>query len=76
MIKHYRLLLLSIVGLLVSSLAHAEQYSVLLFSKTAGWHHESILQGVTAIRNLGQLHDFNALIPEAPAATFPIRLTK
>jgi len=41
MIKHSRLLVLSLLGLLATTAAHAEQFSVLLFSKTAGWHHES-----------------------------------
>lgn len=47
---------------------HAEQFSVLLFSKTAGWHHESILEGVKAIRGLGQLHDFNVFWTEDATA--------
>lgn len=42
-----------------ASHASAEQFSVLLFSKTAGWHHDSINAGVTAIQGLGKLHDFN-----------------
>ena len=70
MLKHYRLLLLSILGLLGTSIAHAEQFSVLLFSKTAGWHHESILEGVKAIRGLGQLHDFNVFWTEDAARVF------
>ncbi len=70
MIKHYRLLLLSLLGLLATSIAHAEQFSVLLFSKTAGWHHESILEGVKAIRGLGQLHDFNVFWTEDAARVF------
>ena len=70
MIKHFRLFLLSIAGLLATSAAHAEQFSVLLFSKTAGWHHESILEGVTAIRNLGKLHDFNVFWTEDASRVF------
>ena len=70
MMKHYRLLLLSLLGLLATSVAHAEQFSVLLFSKTAGWHHESILEGVKAIRGLGQLHDFNVFWTEDAARVF------
>ena len=70
MIKHCRILLLSLVGVLATSAAHAEQFSVLLFSKTAGWHHESILEGVTAIRNLGKLHDFNVFWTEDPKRVF------
>ncbi len=70
MIKHYRLLLLSLLGLLATSAAHAEQFSALLFSKTAGWHHESILEGVKAIRDLGQLHDFTVFWTEDAARVF------
>ena len=39
MLKHYRLLLLSIVGFFTTAAAHAEQFSVALFSRAAGWHH-------------------------------------
>jgi uncharacterized protein len=70
MFKHYRLLLLSFVGLFAATVARAEQFSVLLFSKTAGWHHESILEGVTAIRNLGKLHDFNVFWTEDASRVF------
>ena len=72
MIKHYRVLLLSLVGLIATSAAHAEQFSVLLFSKAAGWHHESIHEGVTAIRDLGKLHDFTVFWTEdARSAPMP-----
>jgi uncharacterized protein len=70
MIKQYRLFLLSILGVLATSAAHAEQFSVALFSKTAGWHHESILQGVQAIRGLGDLHDFKVFWSEDPTRIF------
>jgi uncharacterized protein len=36
-----------------------KQFKVLLFSKTAGWHHESIHEGVAAIRKLGERHFFD-----------------
>jgi type 1 glutamine amidotransferase len=57
-IKHYRVLLLSVFGLLAAGAVRAEQFSALLFTKTAGWHHESTHAGVTAVRALGELHDF------------------
>jgi type 1 glutamine amidotransferase len=56
--KRFKLLPIALVAVLAASTARAEQFSVLLFSKTAGWHHESILAGVPAIRALGELHDF------------------
>jgi type 1 glutamine amidotransferase len=56
--------LLTLAGLLCVQGAHAEQFSVLVFSKTAGWHHESVNAGVTAIQELGKLHDFNVFWTE------------
>lgn len=35
------------------------QFRALLFTKTAGFHHESINEGVTAIRKLGERHHFS-----------------
>ena len=61
--KLIRLLALSL-GLLTSSATFAEQFSVLLFSKTDGWHHDSINAGVTAVQALGKLHDFNVFWTE------------
>jgi type 1 glutamine amidotransferase len=70
MMKHYRLLLLSLIGTFAASTAHAEQFGVALFTKTAGWHHESILEGVTAVRELGKLHDFTVFWSEDPKRIF------
>lgn len=36
----------------------AAQFKVLLFTKTAGWQHEAVHAGVTAVQELGKLHDF------------------
>jgi hypothetical protein len=52
------------LGCLASSAALAEQFSVALFTKTAGWHHESINAGVTAIQKLGELHHFKVFWTE------------
>lgn len=57
--KSFRTLALSLFAISALLSARAEQFSVLLFSKTAGWHHDSINAGVTAIQELGKLHDFN-----------------
>ena len=62
--KPTKLLILSLLALVASTTALAEQFSVLLFSKTAGWHHDSINAGVTAIQDLGKLHDFNVFWTE------------
>src|SRR5207253_1306306 len=63
-------LLVLVLALLGARAAFAEQFSVLLFSKTAGWHHESINSAVTAVRNLGQLHDFGVFWTEDPNRVF------
>lgn len=44
--------------LLTFSLLAQDQYNVLLFTKTAGFHHTSIHEGVEAIRKLGERHHF------------------
>lgn len=59
-----KLLLVSLVAVVASTAAVAEQFSALVFSKTAGWHHDSINAGVTAIQELGKLHDFNVFWTE------------
>ena len=61
--KLIRLFALSL-SLLTTSATFAEQFSVLLFSKTDGWHHDSINAGVTAVQELGKLHDFNVFWTE------------
>jgi hypothetical protein len=42
----------------------ASSFSVLLFTKTAGFRHSSIPDGIAAITELGQLHDFDILASE------------
>lgn len=68
--KHFRLLMVLLIGTLAASVARAEQFSVLVFSKTAGWHHDSILEGVVAIRNLGKQNDFNVFWTEDASRVF------
>jgi uncharacterized protein len=48
----------------VSCAVHAEQFRVLVFTKNAGWHHESINAAVTALEDLGKLHDFGVFWTE------------
>ncbi len=62
-----RALLLSASTLLCLPAAQAEQFNVLVFSKTAGWHHDAIPAGVAAIQQLGKLHDFGVMWTEDPA---------
>ncbi|SMO95467.1 ThuA domain-containing protein [Gracilimonas mengyeensis] len=41
------------------AVAQSGQFNALLFTKTDGWHHESINEGVDAIRELGERHMFH-----------------
>lgn len=53
------LLLLFAIALLSSSAVLAQpQFKALLFTKTAGWHHQSINEGVDAIRDIARRHQF------------------
>lgn len=36
----------------------SQQFKALLFTKTDGWHHDSIAAGVTAMQDLAKLHHF------------------
>src|SRR3954463_3378597 len=54
--------LLVLLALLVASVstqaAHAQQPRVLVFSKTAGYRHSSIPNGIAAVRKIGQENGF------------------
>src|SRR5882672_3520238 len=52
------IVLLCFWGLLGVTAAHAHNFSVLVFSKTAGFRHDSITNGLEAIRTLGTNNDF------------------
>lgn len=62
--KLLRVLSFLLIASFAAAFARAEQFSVLVFSKTEGWHHDSINAAVTAIQGLGQLHDFNVFWTE------------
>ncbi|MCB0686027.1 MAG: ThuA domain-containing protein [Saprospiraceae bacterium] len=55
--KRIGVVVLLILGLSSWSIAQ-DQFNVLLFSKTAGFHHVSINEGVDAITALGKRHHF------------------
>lgn len=59
-----RRIVLTLACFWLAGVAQAEQFKVLVFSKTGGWHHESIPAGVEAIRKLGQMHDFGVFWTE------------
>ncbi|MBC7509048.1 MAG: ThuA domain-containing protein, partial [Ferruginibacter sp.] len=53
------LLLLTIVLLIFSCSKHEGKAKILVFSKTAGYHHESIADGNLAIQKLGSQNNFD-----------------
>lgn len=55
---HNKNRLLGLILCLFSTSIFAQQFKVLLFSKTDGFHHESINEGVTAIKQLAVRHNF------------------
>lgn len=63
-------LLLAALACFASTTAYAQQFSAAVFSKTAGWHHESILEAVTAVRALGKQHHFDVFWSEDPKRIF------
>ena len=68
--KRFLAALLAACSMAAAPCLHAEQFNVLVFSKTAGWHHESILAGVTAVQDLGKLHDFKVFWTEDAGRVF------
>jgi uncharacterized protein len=58
------LFVLTLLSLSSAASVVAQQFNVLLFTKTGGWHHDSINAGVTAVQELGQLHDFSVFWTE------------
>lgn len=53
--------------LLVSINSYAEQFNVLLFTMTQGWHHQSQLEGVAAMREMANKHFFTLDWQEDPS---------
>ena len=60
-------LALSSCLLLISLSSFAEQFNVLLFTMTQGWHHQSQLEGVAAMRQMADKHFFKLDWQEDPA---------
>jgi type 1 glutamine amidotransferase len=63
-------LLASVLALVTSTSLAVEQFSALLFTKAAGWHHDSINAGVTAVQELGLLHEFKVFWTEDASRVF------
>ncbi len=64
------LLFLLMTGWSSASLAQYQQFDVLVFSKTAGWHHDSINAGVNALEHLGKKHNFSVTWTENAGLVF------
>lgn len=54
--------------------AAADPYEVLVFSKTAGFRHDSIPTGITTLQELGADHDFTVTATEDASAFTPENL--
>ena len=63
-----RSLLVAILLLTSVTLSFSQQFKVLLFTKTDGFHHESIHEGVTAIRQLAARNI--STVPRLPDGKF------
>ncbi|NLG76102.1 MAG: ThuA domain-containing protein [Xanthomonadaceae bacterium] len=60
----FRAVLACLCALGWSNASIAQQFDVLLFTKTAGWHHDAINAGVNAIEHLGKKHHFSVFWTE------------
>lgn len=52
-------MLLSLLLVVTSFSTFSKQFSVLLFTKTVGWHHKSTNAAVTALQQMADTHHFN-----------------
>ena len=64
------ILLTTLLALLGTATGYSQQFKALLFSKTDGWHHESIHAGVAAIQDLAKLHHFDLFWTEDAGRVF------
>ncbi|MCA2218679.1 ThuA domain-containing protein [Jidongwangia harbinensis] len=67
-------LLAALVLLPAPVVAADDPYDVLVFSRTAGFRHDSIAVGTQAVRELGAAHGFTVTATEDPAAFTPANL--
>ncbi|WP_330447818.1 ThuA domain-containing protein [Streptomyces anulatus] len=58
----------------VQSAAAADPYQVLVFSKTAGFRHDSIPAGITALQQIGAANEFTVTATEDATAFTPANL--
>ncbi|ALL08120.1 Crp/Fnr family transcriptional regulator [Pedobacter sp. PACM 27299] len=60
MYRHLSFVVLIIFAFSSNSSAFAKKTKILIFSKTSGFHHSSIREGVTALQAMSIAHDFTA----------------
>jgi uncharacterized protein len=53
-----KVIVFSVILIFAVTASFAQQFKVLLFTKTDGFHHESIQEGVTAMRHLASRNNF------------------
>ncbi|HRD06860.1 MAG: ThuA domain-containing protein [Saprospiraceae bacterium] len=58
-VKIYTCLFFSVFLFLTDALSAQKQFKVLLFTRTMGWHHESIKDGVEAFEKMADRHFFD-----------------
>jgi len=68
--------LLILAAVLMSNTIYAQKYRILVFSKTAGFHHESITVGVPAIQKLGVENKFGVDTTTDSTQFTPLNLKK
>ncbi|WP_142528291.1 ThuA domain-containing protein [Pedobacter westerhofensis] len=68
--------LLILAAVLMSNTIYAQKYRILVFSKTAGFHHESITVGVPAIQKLGIENKFGVDTTTDSTQFTPLNLKK
>ena len=71
--KYSTLVTILIIGIicLYSSDSYSQQFSALVFSKTQGFRHQSVPEGVSALKKLGSKHRFEVYATE-DASVFTI----
>jgi type 1 glutamine amidotransferase len=69
-------LCLALAACSASPPAGSDRYGVLVFTKTAGFRHDSIPAGIAAVRALGAAHGFTVTATEDPAAFTPAGLAR
>ena len=75
--KYVRLVVITLcLFTLIHGITAQKQFRALLFTKMMGFHHESVLDGVQAIRAMGEKHSFDVDWQEDPTKMSDANLAK